>query len=230
MENTAIKHIFFDLDHTLWDFDKNSLLAFKRVFQKHRIGTPHIDAFMAVYKPINLGYWKLYRNEKITKAQLRLGRLKDTFAKMEVHFTDEKLNEMARDYIDELPGNNHLFEGAIEVLHYLKQKYTLHVITNGFEEVQHKKLKNSKIEHYFTTVTTSGAVGAKKPSPKVFRHALQLAKAESSQSMMIGDSLEADIEGAHGVGMQAIFFNSRNEAAPKSYCSVKRLKDLIPLL
>ena len=220
-----VKDIFFDLDHTLWDFDKNSMLAFKRVFKKFKI-TIEFDAFLKIYEPINIEYWKKYREDKVSKENLRRGRLIDSFNFFDLIYTTEKIDEIADAYIQELPFDNHLFEGAVEILDYLILKYKLHIITNGFEEVQHKKLKNSGIDHYFSTVTTSEEVGVKKPNPKVFLTALNKANSFPTQSVMIGDSLEADILGANNIGMQTIFYNYRNESISKKIKSIDSLLEI----
>ena len=220
-----VKDIFFDLDHTLWDFDKNSMLAFKRVFKKFKI-TIEFDAFLKIYEPINVEYWKKYREDKVSKESLRRGRLIDSFNFFDLIYTTEKIDEIADAYIQELPFDNHLFEGAVEILDYLILKYKLHIITNGFEEVQHKKLKNSGIDHYFSTVTTSEEVGVKKPNPKVFLTALNKANSLPTQSVMIGDSLEADILGANNIGMQTIFYNYRNESISKKIKSIDSLLEI----
>jgi putative hydrolase of the HAD superfamily len=220
-----VKDIFFDLDHTLWDFDKNSMLAFKRVFKKFKI-TIEFDAFLKIYEPINLEYWKKYREDKVSKENLRRGRLIDSFNYFDLIYSTEKIDEIADAYIQELPFDNHLFEGAVEILDYLILKYKLHIITNGFEEVQHKKLKNSGIDHYFSTVTTSEEVGLKKPNPKVFLTALNKANSFPTQSVMIGDSLEADILGANNIGMETIFYNYRNESISKKIKSIDSLLEI----
>lgn len=205
-----ITDIFFDLDHTLWDFEKNSALAFYNVFEKHQIDI-NLVSFLDVYEAINLHYWKLYREEKITKQELRRGRLTDAFAKMGLSFHLDLIDGLAASYIDLLPLNNHLFPGTVELLEYLKPKYNLHIITNGFEEVQTKKLANSNIARFFCTVTNSELAGVKKPNPKIFEYALKTAKTYPEKSVMIGDSLEADILGAEAVGMHTLFFNAKNE-------------------
>ena len=220
-----VKDIFFDLDHTLWDFDKNSMLAFKRVFKKFKI-TIELDTFLKIYEPINVEYWKKYREDKVSKENLRRGRLIDSFNFFDLIYTTKKIDEIADAYIQELPFDNHLFEGAVEILDYLILKYKLHIITNGFEEVQHKKLKNSGIDRYFSTVTTSEEVGLKKPNPKVFLTALNKANSLPTQSVMIGDSLEADILGANNIGMQTIFYNYRNESISKKIKSIDSLLEI----
>ncbi|UZO80969.1 YjjG family noncanonical pyrimidine nucleotidase [Aquimarina sp. ERC-38] len=201
-----IKHIFFDLDHTLWDFDRNSKLAFKTLFEKYRI-TLYIEDFLEAYKPINLRYWKLYREGKITQPALRRGRLQDTFTACQYFVKAELIEQLSEGYIKYLPKNNFLITGAAELLSHLHPSYSLHIITNGFREIQHKKLKGSKIEHYFTSITNSEDAGVKKPNPKIFEYALHQAEATVEQSLMIGDNYEADILGARDYGLQTLFFN-----------------------
>jgi putative hydrolase of the HAD superfamily len=205
-----IEHVFFDLDHTLWDFEKNSDLTFQKIFSKHNINL-EVDDFLKVYKPLNRQFWKLYREEKITKQQLRYQRLKTAFDDINYVISDDLINILANEYIECLPHFNHLFKGTFELLEYLKNNYALHIITNGFEEVQIKKMESSKISHYFDVVITSESVGVKKPNAKVFHHALALANAKKENAIMIGDSIEADILGAINVGMEAIHCNFENE-------------------
>ncbi|OAD42987.1 YjjG family noncanonical pyrimidine nucleotidase [Polaribacter atrinae] len=207
-----IEHVFFDLDHTLWDFEKNSDLAFQKVFNRNNI-TIELEVFLKIYKPVNFKYWKLFSEEKVTKSELRYGRLKDTFDVLNYTVSDDLIDEIAINYLEFLPDFNHLFDGTFEILDYLKEKYELHVITNGFDEVQHKKLKSSNIHHYFNKIITSESVGAKKPNPKVFNYALDLAKADKDNSIMIGDNLDADVQGALSVGMQAIYCNFENNTS-----------------
>ncbi|MEP2936738.1 MAG: YjjG family noncanonical pyrimidine nucleotidase [Gilvibacter sp.] len=218
-----VKHIFFDLDHTLWDFDKNSGLAFKRLFKSFNIPLG-LEEFLEVYEPINLDYWRLYRNDKVTKQALRRGRLKDAFAAFGMTYDVAILDAMGVAYIDELPKDNHLFDYAMELLDYLQKDYILHIITNGFEEVQHKKLKNANIASFFTTVTTSEDAGVKKPNPYIFKLALERSGATPEQSVMIGDSFEADVLGARAQGFHTIFFNYRNQNIPNSGVTVQDLE------
>ncbi|CAM1341983.1 YjjG family noncanonical pyrimidine nucleotidase [Tenacibaculum amylolyticum] len=219
------KHIFFDLDHTLWDFDKNSALSFQKIFKEQKIDL-ELDTFLELYMPINLAYWKLYREEKIGKEELRYKRLKSTFDTLEIEVSDELINMISEDYIKYLPHNNFLIEGTIELLEYLKPKYELHIITNGFEEVQNLKLQKSKIAAYFDVIVTSESVGVKKPNPKVFAFALKEANITAENAIMIGDSLEADIEGAIAVGMEAIHLNLNKEVVEGSFTSVKSLLEI----
>lgn len=206
----GIKHVFFDLDHTLWDFEKNSDLAFQKIFKKQKIEL-NLNNFLEVYKPLNLQYWKLYREEKVTKSELRYQRLKKTFEAVNYSISDILIDEIADQYIEFLPHFNYLFDGTFEILDYLKEKYSLHIITNGFEEIQTKKMESSKILHYFNAIITSESVGVKKPNPKVFYHALKVAGAKQENSIMIGDSIEADVLGALNIGVDAIHCNFDNK-------------------
>lgn len=207
-----IEHVFFDLDHTLWDFDKNSGLTFEKIFKLNNVNI-EIDDFLRIYMPINLEYWRLYRDEKVTKEALRYNRLKKSFDKLNFEISDALIDKLAIDYIDNLSSFNHLFEGTFEILDYLKSKYQLHIITNGFDEVQMKKMTSSKIIDYFDAIITSDSVGVKKPNPKVFNFALKKANATAENSVMIGDSLEADINGALNVGFNVIHCVFNDETA-----------------
>lgn len=209
MITANIKHIFFDLDHTLWDFDKNSGLTFEKIFKLHKIDI-NIKEFLAVYEPINLEYWKRYREERVTKEALRFGRLNDAFKAINFKVSNAVVDTLSEAYITHLSSFNYVFDGTHDILKYLKEKYQLHIITNGFEEVQEKKMKASSIIHYFNTITNSEMVGVKKPNPKIFNHALALANANPKESVMIGDNLEADIEGAQNIGMQTILFDYKD--------------------
>ncbi|MFD2433603.1 YjjG family noncanonical pyrimidine nucleotidase [Mesonia maritima] len=198
---TNITDIFFDLDHTLWDFERNSALAFEKILLKNEVDL-NITDFLKIYVPLNESYWKLYREDKITKEDLRFKRISETFEALNYKSSTQLIEKLADDYILHLPDNNHLFEDAISTLDYLAEKYRLHIITNGFEEVQHLKMKNAQIDHYFETVTTSENAGVKKPHPIIFEKALKKANTENVKSVMIGDNLEADIEGAEKIGMK----------------------------
>lgn len=225
MKLTNVKDVFFDLDHTLWDFDKNSALTFQKIFIQNKLEL-ELDKFLKVYEPLNLNYWKLYRDEKIDKSELRYGRLSDTFKALNISISDEVIHQLSEDYITNLSTFNHLFESTVEILDYLKPNYRLHIITNGFKEVQHGKLSKSNIDQYFETVTNSEMVGVKKPNPLIFNHALNLARANVEESVMVGDNYEADILGALNIGLDAICFNYHNQKLDKNIKSVNHLLEL----
>ncbi len=225
MKIKNIQHVFFDLDHTLWDFDKNSGLAFNSIFQKHQISIK-VEEFLNVYTPINENYWKLYREDKVSKEDLRYGRLKESFDGLKINVSDAKINQLSIDYIDHLPNHNHLLEGTLEILDYLLPNYKLHIITNGFKEVQHKKMEKSGILEFFNTITTSEDVGVKKPHKKIFETALRNASASVENSIMIGDNFEADIMGAKNYGMKAILYNYYKSSYPEDHHQVIQMMEL----
>lgn len=221
----AITDVFFDLDHTLWDFERNSAMAFSAIFDKHSIGVSLAD-FLAHYVPINLQYWNWYRDEKITREELRYGRFRDAFDKVGCRVDRAMIDVLSEDYLTHLPLNNHLFDGALEMLDYLRPKYRLHIITNGFFEVQRSKIANARIGHYFDTVTDSETAGVKKPNPLIFEHALRTANASKATSIMIGDCIDADVRGALDCGLDAIWFAETPETIPPHIKTISHLSQL----
>ncbi len=220
-----ITDVFFDLDHTLWDFEKNSALAFENVFKKQDI-TIDMVRFLQYYVPINREYWEKYRKDEITQKELRFGRIKDTFDLMKIDIEKHVVDTLSEQYIYYLPKFNHLFEGAIEVLDYLKPKYNLHIITNGFAQIQENKLNNSFITHYFKTITNSEMAGVKKPNRLIFDYALGLANTKRENSIMIGDCIEADVQGALDAGLDAIFFNEYKDYVAENIKQINHLLEL----
>ena len=223
--NTNITDVFFDLDHTLWDFEKNSALAFETVFKQQNLDI-EMSEFLPIYIPMNREYWERYRKDEISQKELRFGRLKDSFDLLKFNIDDDLIVVLSEQYIHYLPKFNHLFDGTIEILEYLKAKYNLHIITNGFAEVQDNKLNNSYITHYFKTITNSEMAGVKKPNSLIFDFALDLAKAKKENSIMIGDCIEADVQGALDAGLDAIFFNEHNAIVTDNIKQVNHLLEL----
>ncbi|RAJ10129.1 YjjG family noncanonical pyrimidine nucleotidase [Arenibacter echinorum] len=218
MFKNVVTDIFFDLDHTLWDFEKNSALTFQKILTENSVSI-ELNDFLKVYIPINFEFWKRYREGKINKNELRFQRLKITFDTLGHPISNELIDVLSDQYIEYLSSYNHLFPNATEVLDYLKPNYKLHIITNGFQEIQYKKLQSSNIHNYFEHIINSEMAGVKKPNPIIFRLALEKAKALPHKSLMIGDSLEADILGAKSVGLHTLHFNANNE--PKhEYCDM----------
>ncbi|MGB5322639.1 YjjG family noncanonical pyrimidine nucleotidase [Lutimonas sp.] len=220
-----IKHIFFDLDHTLWDFETNSNKTFSYIFERNKLQI-NFDAFIEVYQPINFRYWKLFREDKVNKADLRYGRLREAFDAIGYKVNDEMIHLLSEEYITFLADHNALFDNALDILDYLKPQYNMHIITNGFEEVQIRKLRNSNLSPFFDQVITSEKVGVKKPNPVIFEYALEIAGADAHDSVMIGDNFEADIIGAMDVGMQAIFCKFNGEIATRQVPTVDNLLEL----
>jgi len=225
MYRNIVTDIFFDLDHTLWDFERNSALTFEKILTENNIGID-LQEFLKVYVPANLDFWKLYREEKITKEELRYQRLKSVFDTLKYEVSDATIDKIATEYIQNLSSYNHLFPNTVAILEYLKPKYKLHIITNGFQEVQDKKLKNSGIYGYFDHVINSEMAGVKKPNPIIFDLALKMSNTKPESSLMIGDSLEADIRGAMAVGLHALHFNAHN-SQQHEFCEM--IDDLIEI-
>ncbi|WP_417443651.1 YjjG family noncanonical pyrimidine nucleotidase [Joostella sp.] len=225
LNNEVITDVFFDLDHTLWDFEKNSELTYNKIFEENNIDV-NLAEFFDFYIPYNFKLWKYYQEDKITKEDLRYKRLKTTFNALKVDVAEDMIFKLSDDYIKNLSTFNHLFIDTIEILDYLSPKYKLHIITNGFAEVQTGKLKNSKIDHYFQVVMNSETAGVKKPNPLIFEIALKEANAKPQNSVMIGDSYEADILGAQNVGMHTLFYKPSDENINVNTHKISELKQI----
>jgi putative hydrolase of the HAD superfamily len=210
---SAKKHLFFDLDRTLWDFEKNSKKALQILFKDLKLDDKieHFNHFHHTYTRINAELWKLYGKGKLKKEELRDARFIETLKYHEILDT-ELATTLSNGYIEISPKQTNLFPETLETLEELKRmKYNMHIITNGFEEVQYIKLEHSKLAPFFDVIVCSEAVGFNKPDPRVFQYAMQKAQTTASQSFMIGDDREVDIFGAIQVGMQAILFDPENQ-------------------
>ncbi len=216
MSNTGKKDIFFDLDHTIWDFEKNAEETLTELFdtyQFYKLGINAPDTFIETYNRNNHRLWALYHNGKIDKSELREARFADTFVELGI---DPTLFPKAfeSDYLRLCPHKTNLFPHAHETLGYLQEKYNLHLISNGFADASETKVSQCDLRKYFATIVISEVVGVHKPHPQIFHYAVTNAKTAISESVMIGDSLEADIRGAQNVGMDAIYFNPKREEVP----------------
>ena len=203
------QHLFFDLDHTLWDFEKNAaetIYALYDTFSLHQFGKFTSTDFYKKYSYINHGMWRQYHEGKITQQQLREQRFILTLTKLGL--TPEQVPTGLHEAFTSIcPTKTAVFPFTHEVLTYLKSKYTLHIITNGFKDVQVIKMTSSNLLPYFSEVITSECVGCIKPDKRIFTHALERAGVTAKDSLMIGDSLEADILGAQNAGIDQVFFN-----------------------
>jgi putative hydrolase of the HAD superfamily len=208
------KHVFFDLDRTLWDMDGNSYHTICELAEKHDLagrGIHSIDEFICRYKVINDQLWSDYSLNLVDKDTLRSERFKRAFGLYGIE--DDHLSKtFGNDYVEFSPMKSKLMPHSLDVLDYLSAKYELHIITNGFEEVQHIKLEKSNLKKYFQSVVTSEMANCKKPDSRIFEFSMNLAKADVSNSIMIGDSLEADIAGARNSGMAQVFYNPEKKA------------------
>lgn len=229
MRKELITDVFFDLDHTLWDFDRNSGLTFEKILHEQGLEIEP-TRFIEVYAPINLDYWKLYRENKIEKPDLRYQRLKKTFDALSVKVSDEVIHLLSDQYIDQLTDFNYLIDNTTSILNYLKPKYRLHIITNGFEEVQFKKLRKSGIADFFDQVIHSEMAGVKKPHPAIFEMALERSGTSAKSAVMVGDNLEADILGAQALGFHTIHFDPSSTTAHKHGPIIRDLIEIKSLL
>ena len=224
------KHIFFDLDHTLWDFDSNSRLTLKELyvlFELEKKGVTDFDLFHKNYLDHNNMLWARYRNGYIKVDEMRWKRMWLTLIDFKIG--DEVLaRKMGDAFLDKLPLRNILFPYTIEILQYLTDKqYKLHLITNGFEFTQHSKLKNSGIDKFFIEVITSEGSNSLKPRKEIFEYAFNKASSQCHECIMIGDSIEADIQGAINAGIDQVYVNHTNaEPSIKPTFMVHSLKEL----
>ena len=230
----AYKDLFFDLDHTLWDFETNSKETIQELYTTHRLadlGIVDFDGFYSTYSAHNHRLWDRYTKGFIKQEELRWKRV--YLSLLDFKVANEPLaKEMSQAYLEILPNKKHLFPYTIEILEYLKQKdYKMHLITNGFESVQFKKIKNSGLQDYFIEVITSEASNSLKPQKEIFEYALKNANASVEESIMIGDNESADIQGGINMGMDTIFVNHIQvvPTVPATY-TITHLKELENIL
>ncbi|OLY93960.1 putative hydrolase of the HAD superfamily [Cnuella takakiae] len=228
------RHLFFDLDHTLWDFDANARLTLEQLHQELKLqerGVYDFDLFYTNYLAHNDRLWNKYRLGQIKQEELRLKRM--WLALLDFKIADEALaREMSKLFLQLLPTRTLLFPHTREVLQYMAFKgYQMHIITNGFEEVQYSKLRSCSIDHFFENVITSEGSNSLKPKPEIYHYAMEKAGAKLAESLMIGDSLDIDIAGANGVGMDSVHVNHLNrEKDPAATYTVFHLEELEGLL
>lgn len=206
-------HLFFDLDGTLWDLKRNTRAAMEELFDKHRQHIGHLDfeAFYRRYHHHNDHVWALYRQDKIKKDELRYVRFERAFNDLNHTATEEFIDRFSLDFLDVAPRQPLTIEGAHEVLNHCKGRYQMHIITNGFIEVQGHKMRSAKLEGYFEHIINSEHVGVRKPHPDIFRHSLEKAGAAVEESLMIGDDWDADILGARDFGMDQAYLALQEE-------------------
>ena len=212
--HTSYKHLFFDLDHTLWDFEANAKDTLWHLYQDLKLeerGIHDFELFHRNYLVHNEKLWDRYRNGYIKQDELRIKRMR--LSLLDFKIADEALAEaMSTQFLALLPSRTLLFPYALELMNYLTQKnYQLHLITNGFEKTQHSKLLHSGLQPFFSAVITSEGAGSLKPKKEIFEYALMVAKAKKEESVMIGDTLEVDILGARNYGIDQIHVNHLNQ-------------------
>lgn len=212
---TKYKHIFFDLDHTLWDYDTNATEALGDLYDKHQFeelglfGKPDLAK---IFFEVNYELWDLYDQGRIQRAGIRDLRFKTIFERLgalPLHMPSNIENE----YIALAPTKDKTFDQAHDVLDYLSGKYQLHIITNGFSDIQTTKMESARLTDYFDVIVTSETTAYRKPDKEIFELAMDRAKASLAESIMIGDNLSSDIAGAKNVGMDHVWFNPTNNSA-----------------
>jgi YjjG family noncanonical pyrimidine nucleotidase len=230
MLNYEKKAVFFDLDHTLWDFERNAHETLSELYFTYKLdelfGASAVERFISTYNKHNQRLWGLYNLGQIDKASLRKRRFGDTFEELGA---DKEALPLAfeEDYLLYCPRKTHLFPHALEVLEYLKGRYSLHLISNGFQEACTTKLTYSGLEKYFDTIVISEVVGVLKPDPAIFMHTLSKAGVEAKEAVMIGDNFEADVKGALNVGIEAVYFNPTGINQPSGpHLHIGSLSDL----
>jgi putative hydrolase of the HAD superfamily len=203
------KHIFFDLDHTLWDFDKNSSETLEELFEEYKLdqfSNIRRQDFAKFFQEHNHNLWDQYNKGLISREDIRRDRFKKIFTALEIDALN-LADHIGNEYLRICPSKQALFPYAYEMLGYLKEKYILHIITNGFHDVQFVKIKSSGLSDFFIEVITSERAGYKKPEKEIFDYALNLTKSLCNECIMVGDSLEADIIGARNASIDQVFFN-----------------------
>jgi len=204
------RHLFFDLDHTLWDFEANAKATLEDLYEildLEKKGIHDFDLFYRNYLDHNERLWERYRNGYIKQEDLRIKRMRQSL--LDFKIADEQLAQaMSVKFLERLPTRTILFPFTKEILTYLKGKgYELHLITNGFEKTQHSKLKYSGLDIFFTEVITSEGSGSLKPHKEIFEYAFQKTNALPGESIMLGDTLDVDIQGAINAGIDQVFIN-----------------------
>lgn len=227
------QHLFFDLDHTLWDHETNAHISLEEVyhhFKLNQFGIDSVTKFQQIFSEVNAQLWTQYERNQITSDKLRHARFRLILSQFGVknHFLCDDISEY---YLNICPRKPNLIPSAMEVLEYLAPKYKMHLITNGFSDIQGLKMAAGGITHFFEEVITSQRAGEKKPNRQIFDFALKTAKAEAQNSLMIGDNPEADIAGALNAGIDAAWFNPDNQGFDvKPTYQIRHLKELLKIL
>lgn len=208
------KHLFFDLDNTLWDFQANAREAFLDIFHELGLFTqiPDFNRFLELYEKYNEHLWKEYRKGRIKKDHMRTERMVMTFGELNID-DRELISRVSEMYVNTSPQKTNLFPGVHETLAYLSVKYKLYILTNGFSEIQVRKIQNCGLQGYFSKLFMAEMVGYQKPDRRFFEYAVKSLHAHKEDCLMIGDDPEADIRGAWNAGIDQVFCNTMKKKA-----------------
>lgn len=207
--NTQYKYIFFDLDHTLWDFEKNSVETLSELYHKYelaKLGTFCENTFIARFHEINMQLWRQSDEGKLDRDTLRNNRFRMIFEGLGYE-NEQVTSQMGEDYVILCPQKKELLPFALDMLEYLHQRYELFILTNGFSDVQAVKLSAAGILHFFKKVFTAEDFGVGKPSKTYFYGVLHEVGARPEECIMIGDNLKTDILGAQNAGIDHVYYN-----------------------
>jgi putative hydrolase of the HAD superfamily len=227
-----IRHLFFDLDHTLWDFEKNSKICIRQIYEQHKFIFPAeigFEAFFQKFSTINSAMWNQLDLSLITHEYLRIFRFQKVLQALDIEIDEQFSLELNQMLLDILPYQQHLMDDAFDTLEVLASRdYKMHIISNGYQDIQIKKMKSGGIYHFFNQIITNDIAGARKPEKAIFDFALYKADADIGNSLMIGDNLIADIEGAKNAGLRTIYFNPEIEENNSE--NISELKYLLEIL
>ncbi|MBV6646486.1 MAG: YjjG family noncanonical pyrimidine nucleotidase [Cyclobacteriaceae bacterium] len=226
-----ITHIFFDLDHTLWDYEVNARDTLIELYETFELNSyfSSFRAFHSSFQFHNDKLWYRYNRGQINRAYIRERRFYQIL-EARVPITSAKALEMSDFFTSRCPGKTALVPGTEELLDYVDGRYELGILTNGFDDIQAKKLSNTNLDQYFNWIITSETTQYRKPSKEIFDHALTLSGAQAIETLMVGDNLKVDIQGADQAGWRSVWFNPENSPEKHPDIRVTSLKELLELL
>ncbi|MCR9063981.1 MAG: YjjG family noncanonical pyrimidine nucleotidase [Cytophagales bacterium] len=226
------KHLFFDLDHTLWDFESNAADCLSEIFVNHAFEAKGVSKtdFLSTFSSVNRYLWTQLEQNLISHDHIRKERFKLAFDKLGFPIEETLSENLNAHFLELLPRKSKLIPDCLEVLTKLHGTYELHILSNGYQEVQKLKMSTGGINHYFDKIITNDIAGARKPDRQIFEYALQQAKAKPQDSLMIGDSFDADILGARNAGLDAIHLTENKVEKPLGHHTISSLKQILDYL
>ncbi|MEM9896942.1 MAG: YjjG family noncanonical pyrimidine nucleotidase [Bacteroidota bacterium] len=224
-----IKHFFFDLDHTLWDYDQASHETLTEIYEHFNLGTYEASqrTFLETFYRVNGKLWQLYNEKRIDRDYIKKQRFRKIFNQLDMD--PSRSFEVSQYFILNCSKKSYLMPDTLSALDYLKTKYTLHIITNGFKDSQGSKVKHSRLDGYFDQIITSECADSRKPAPEIFEYSLRQAGASKSDSIMVGDNNSTDIAGAQNFGMRSVFYDPSGKKKSLADYTIQSHRELIDL-